>query len=288
MAGVAMALATGAASAADLPRRAAPPPLYVPPPPPFTWTGVYFGTHTSYLFSDRQRINSVGNDPTTQALVDGGFVPALLTTKVQRLPKFGGGFGINYQLTPGSGFVVGGGLAIDWTDANKTVAFTGPPLPIAFGGFPLTTVANRQLDFLGTLNGRLGYAWDNVMVYGTGGYAFGKERFGGSVYAPGPGGPTLVATGGSGGMESGYNYGGGIEIALTKGGFFDNFDVLKLLGINLGGTSTIKAEYIRYDLGDRNVTVATLPGVPFLQTSGTSRFHTEGSIVRAGFNYKFP
>ncbi|MGU3662916.1 hypothetical protein ACLBX9_01805, partial [Methylobacterium sp. A49B] len=38
---VAGAALTGAASAADLPRRAAPPPVFTPVPV-FTWTGAYF------------------------------------------------------------------------------------------------------------------------------------------------------------------------------------------------------------------------------------------------------
>ena len=50
---------------------------------------------------------------------------------------------------------------------------------------------------------------------------------------------------------------------------------------------TIKAEYLRYDLGSRNLLVASTgaplsPGVGYI-----SRFRTEGSLVRAGINYKF-
>ncbi len=46
----------------------------------------------------------------------------------------------------------------------------------------------------------------------------------------------------------------------------------------------MKAEYIRYDLGSQNVIVNSIAtGAP----SYVSRFRTEGSIVRAGFNYKF-
>ena len=276
-AGLATVLTAGVASAADLPRRAAPPPAVVAPPV-FTWTGIYFGTQRSYLFSDRQPITSFGNDPTTQGLFALGAVPALASTKVEKLPRLGGNFGINYQLTPGSGFVVGGSFSIDWTDASKTVAISGAPLPPGLGGVPLTSVFNQRLDFLSTVNARLGYAFDNLLVYGTGGLAIGKERFSAGVYLPGG---VLVASGGDGGISTGYNYGGGIEYALPKGGL----SLLRLAGIDLGGTTTIKAEYIRYDLGEKNVLVEAFAGPG---TSGTSRFATEGSIIRAGLNYKFP
>ena len=49
---------------------------------------------------------------------------------------------------------------------------------------------------------------------------------------------------------------------------------------------TIKAEYLHYDLGSRNVIVGSFNGVG--PSAGyISRFRTEGSIIRAGFNYKF-
>ncbi|MCG3102189.1 hypothetical protein MAQ58_22570, partial [Enterobacter sp. DRP3] len=48
---------TGAASAADLPRRAAPPPIFTPVPV-FTWTGAYFGINAGYAFDASSRSNN--------------------------------------------------------------------------------------------------------------------------------------------------------------------------------------------------------------------------------------
>ncbi|MCJ2067244.1 porin family protein, partial [Methylobacterium sp. J-030] len=61
LASAATALLTGAASAADLPRRAAPPPVFTPVPV-FTWTGAYFGINAGYAFdaSSRSTGNSFG------------------------------------------------------------------------------------------------------------------------------------------------------------------------------------------------------------------------------------
>src|SRR3954463_4518693 len=62
LASPAPALLPGAASAADLPRRAAPPPVFTPVPV-FTWTGAYFGINAGYAFdasdaSDRNTGNT--------------------------------------------------------------------------------------------------------------------------------------------------------------------------------------------------------------------------------------
>ena len=54
LASAATALLTGAASAADLPRRAAPPPVFTPVPV-FTWTGAYFGINAGYAFDASDR-----------------------------------------------------------------------------------------------------------------------------------------------------------------------------------------------------------------------------------------
>ncbi|MCJ2122059.1 porin family protein, partial [Methylobacterium sp. J-077] len=48
---------TGAAAAADLPRRAAPPPVFTPVPV-FTWTGAYFGINAGHAFDASSRSNS--------------------------------------------------------------------------------------------------------------------------------------------------------------------------------------------------------------------------------------
>ncbi|MCJ2119141.1 porin family protein, partial [Methylobacterium sp. J-001] len=57
LASAATALLTGAASAADLPRRVAPPPVFTPVPV-FTWTGAYFGINAGYAFDASSRSNS--------------------------------------------------------------------------------------------------------------------------------------------------------------------------------------------------------------------------------------
>ena len=285
LASAATALLSGAASAADLPRRAEPPPVFTPVPV-FTWTGIYIGTHTTYTFSDDQRIRATGNDAFGQAVIAAGVVPSSVKSEVSGFGKFGGGFGINYQLTPGSGFVIGAAFDGDWIDIHKNSFVLGNPTPAAFGGIPAgVTVGStyfQGLDWLFTANGRLGYAFDRFLVYGTAGAAIGRVDYAVNGYLTNG---TQVFTGSGGAFEVGFNYGGGIEYALTPDSFLGNLSVLRLLGINLGGTTTLKAEYIRYDLGSQRFLVGDTVGIG---TTSTVRVHSEGSMVRAGFTYKFP
>ena len=59
-----------------------------------------------------------------------------------------------------------------------------------------------------------------------------------------------------------------------------------LLGQLIGSSSvTIKAEYLYFDLGDKNVLVNPVPG--FGVNSFTTNVDTKGHIGRIGFNYRF-
>ena len=86
-------------------------------------------------------------------------------------------------------------------------------------------------------------------------------------------------------METGYAYGGGIEWAIPTDSFLNRFN---FIGSFIGASAiTLKAEYLHYDLGSRNVVVNnTGLGAPSTG-SYTSRFSTEGNLIKAGFNYKF-
>ena len=113
LASTATALLTGAASAADLPRRAAPPPVFTPVPV-FTWTGFYAGFNAGYGF------DASSNSAATVVDLPAG-CPAC-SVAARRLAagqvafsnsrsndgfSGGGQIGYNYQFTPGSGFVIG-------------------------------------------------------------------------------------------------------------------------------------------------------------------------------------
>lgn len=285
LAATVVALLAAPTMAADLPRREAPPPAFVPVPV-FTWTGFYLGTHSSYAWSDNQTIRTRGNNgpnsgfTNTQLNVAQGRRVANFRSEQDGFGLLGGGLGYNYQFTPGAGFVVGVNADVTWTDISKSYAYFGPVIP-GVNVVPDPSNLRQRLDYLGTVQGRLGYAFDRFLVYGTGGFAYGNVNYSAGFFN---GAGTLAYAGRYNDMETGYVYGGGIEYAIPTDSFLNRFN---FIGGLIGASAiTLKAEYLRYDLGSRNVTVNST-GLTVATGSYTSRFNTEGNIIKAGFNYKF-
>ena len=81
-------------------------------------------------------------------------------------------------------------LGVEGDGAYDTLSVT----PAALGGGITVTS-----DWLATVRGRAGYAWDRILIYGTGGAAFANA----------------AATGFSSTTMTGWTAGGGIEAALT-------------------------------------------------------------------------
>jgi outer membrane immunogenic protein len=263
----AIALSTGAL-AADLPSRA-PPPVYVPPAPIFTWTGFYIGGQIGYgwgqnnvsfgdNFGDYDTFNY-----TAEGVIGGAHV------------------GYNLQLNR---FVIGLEGDVDGTSIGKN--YSGPlPFGSNFvnGGFlsePLAGNVNVNVhhDIEGSIRGRVGYAWDRVLIYATGGVAFGgfsgnvSGTFPGGVFLPGTEGATAFGPfGGSASASStrvGWTVGGGIEYAVTN-------------------NWSIRAEYRYTDFGHSTVFANSFT-TPLLGASGA--FFNRNFIenrVQVGFSYKF-
>ncbi|MCC0807967.1 porin family protein [Methylobacterium sp. W2] len=274
LAGAAAILAVGAASAADLPRRAEAP-VFVPVPV-FTWTGFYFGVNAGYAYSESDTVRTTGinnlnsgapNAANLQGNVDNRLRPAALKLPQEGFSA-GAQIGYNYQLTPGNGIVIGIEADAQYTDleTSRVNVATRTALPST-----LTNTYRSDLQYLGTVRGRVGYAFDKVMVYGTGGFAYGGIEQSVSFQTGAP----VTYAGARSTMETGYAYGGGIEYALPTDSFLNFFR---------SSAVTLKAEYLRYDLGSRNLLVASTggPGIGY-----NAVFKTEGAIARAGLNYKF-
>ncbi len=254
----------GTAFAADLPLRSAPP-AFVPPPPVFTWTGFYLGANAGYAFDATSRFQSndavfAGVPQTTAKVSDSGFTG-------------GGQIGYNYQFGAGSGVVVGVEADAAFMDIDKRTGVQYFPGETRFTQAFGTTgvVYHGSLDYLGTVRGRIGYAFNQFLIYGTGGFAYGGVNSSANVYIPPTG--ALIASGGNSKTGTGFAYGGGVEYALPTGSFLNFFH---------SSAVTVKAEYIHYDLGNSTFAIGAGPNVLY-----TSRVKTDGDLVRAGINYKF-
>ena len=217
LAGVsALALVTmmGAANAADLPRRRAEMPVKAPAyMPAFSWTGFYVGINGGGAWG-RSNWAASGTSFDTSGGVVGGTV------------------GYNWQAGP-TVFGVEGDL--DWSGIKGSSTC---------GGFSCET----KNDWLGTFRGRVGYAFNRVMPYVTGGLAVGN------IKATSPFGSNDET-------RAGWTLGGGIEA-------------------NIVGPWSAKIEYLYADLGKSNCSTCGVAA-----TATDVNFHT--NIVRAGVNYHF-
>ena len=234
--------ASTAALAADLPSRRAPP-VYVAPMavPVFTWTGMYIGGNAGYAFDANTSFN------TTRA--------AGLAFSRSSANGFTGGGQIGYNLQIGNapilggfGGIGGGGLVIG---VEGDAAYTDLNRNYAVGNVPYLA----RTDFVGTARGRVGVAFGDLLVYGTGGFAYGGVR-------------DTVGNASVDKIATGYAYGGGLEYAIPTTSFVNVFH---------SSAVTLKAEYLHYDLGSQTASVGAL----------NSQVHNEGNLVRGGINYKF-
>ena len=297
LAAATLGLVGSSAFAADLPTRKGPPiaPVYVPPA--FTWTGFYVGVNAGYAWLNNDR-NNVAFPFVGAVPVGGTFIPFASNGSSSR-GGFTGGVqaGYNYQFGIGSGFVLGAEADIDWADINRNRnnglligSFTLPQFPgTVFTPSGIATTHNNNNQYLGTVRLRAGYAFDRILIYATGGLAYGGVRnnnntFGSALVATTAPGfiipttglvaltPTQTVIGGgisghSSSTRAGWTVGGGVEYAFTP-------------------NWTVKGEYLFEDFGHvRNAPGFFLPGVATAFNS--SNRDIQVNVVRVGLNYKF-
>lgn len=220
--------------------------------PAYNWSGFYVGVNAGYTFGDRNDITTEGQTPVNVANVAAGFRPG--NVRNDREGFIGGGqIGYNWQWTPN--WVFGVETDIQYVDVNRTTNVIGTS--------GLSNVFRTDMDYLGTVRGRLGYTWGQTMLYGTGGFAYAGVRNSAAFFGPGG---VLAFFGQDRTTRTGYTVGGGIEHMFTP-------------------NWSVKGEYLYYDLNSSNLNVAGIPGVGI--GGYNTRIRNDGHIVRAGLNYKF-
>jgi outer membrane immunogenic protein len=136
-----------------------------------------------------------------------------------------------------------------------------------------------SLDYFGTVRGRVGYAFDRTLVYGTGGFAYGSG--GGREFGQ--------ANGSEDNFQTGYTYGGGVEFALASDSFLNFFKssavTLKIEGLYVNLENNNRNSGVFASNGGGLVGIGS-PGV-VLVSGGRAIRETEFVVARAGLNYKF-
>lgn len=229
LASAAVAALSTTAFAADLPSRKGPPvaPVYVPA---FTWTGFYVGIQGGYGW---------GRSSGTISAPIG--VPVLAYGYDAKGGVIGGHVGYNYQFT--QNLVAGIEGDLEWVGVKDSVTNAA-----------LGLTHRTKLDWQGSVRGRLGVAFDRVMVYATGGVAFADIKR--NLYTF-PGGVNLLSNSDT---RAGWTIGGGIEYAVTN-------------------NVTMRGEYRYTDYGRNTASDAGL-GI-----ADNSKYHSH--TIRAGLSYKF-
>lgn len=179
--------------------------------------------------------------------------------------------GANYQFGT---LVVGIEGDVSWTDLDASGVFVSTGFGAGPGGCLVGQNCTRwdiesQLEMFGTLRGRLGFVAGPLLIYGTGGLAWGiVDTKQSTTHNPGGNEVDGAITSGDS-NHIGYALGGGGEFMVTQ-------------------NVTIKAEYLYVDLGsaDYRLTGTQSPTNPAPWTETFKQdldFHT----FRLGVNYKF-
>lgn len=145
-------------SAADLQR-----PVYkvAPAAVPFSWTGLYLGGHAGYGW---------GGADGSIAPNTGNFFPQSFNLDSDGIVA-GAQIGYNWQFHPN--WVAG--IEADFSGTGiRGAAFAPGALPSGVPNQGWQHHMNRDVEWLATLRGRLGYTWDRTLLYVTGGFAWGK------------------------------------------------------------------------------------------------------------------
>jgi outer membrane immunogenic protein len=216
---LALLATTSVASAADLGARTYTKAPALAAAPVSNWSGFYVGAMGGYAWSDQ--VSSAGGITVSSSDLKGGFG--------------GGTVGYNWQVGPSWLF----GLEVDAAGAD-----------IKYSEINRAITGRDEINALGSVTGRLGYAFNNALIYAKGGYAWANNKV---SFTNG------VATVSDSKLHSGYTVGGGLEYMFAP-------------------SWSAKIEYMYADFGHQTY----FSGTPLEGDLGAT-VHT----VKGGINYHF-
>jgi outer membrane immunogenic protein len=211
------------------------------------WAGWYAGVNGGYGWksgSDTETVTAFNQTTLSN-------VPLFTLPGAEPAGGFGGGqIGWNFQR---------GHLVFGFETDIQGAGINDDKHGVASAGFP--TIATTNIDWFGTFRSRTGYAWDGILVYATGGLAYGgvTNKLSGFVLPVRGVGPVPVTFTPHSDTETGFTVGAGIEYKVNP-------------------AWSVKAEYQFIDLGSVVLT-SNIPGV------GTRQIDNNFNTVRLGLNY---
>ncbi len=275
--------ASGSAFAADLQ------PVYKAPvaaAPAYSWTGLYVGGHVGGAWANNDwffpsnSINSVAQEPVGtpfQGSFPNSQAGLLATTLTGYQGPTVGPFNVSSGTNSASGWLAGVQIGYNYQIKNWVLGVEGEANWTSLKGSNLDpshpNINQTDTDFIGVLGGRLGYAWDRLMLYGKAGGAWAHDKYSvisNTTFAVGNGSPAPVTVT-SGTMVDaatvnrfGYMLGAGAEYALTP-------------------QWSVKAEYEYLDFGRQRTTLTPTTAVvsPFDED-----IRQRIQIAEIGLNYK--
>ena len=245
------------ASAADMPVKA---PIYkAPAAMPYSWTGFYVGGNIGYSWGNGDASYS---DP---GLVSIGLPPSLSGSQKINGVIGGGQVGFNWQANNTWVF----GIEADFQGSGEKGSFNNSYADgLDATGATTQILGESKILWFGTVRGRVGVLVNpTLLLYGTGGLAYGKISTSGSVSDPSCGtGPTCSWSFGNSATNVGWTIGAGVEGAIQNTRDW-----------------TWKVEYLYIDLG-------SVSGTGHESDFGTTyswSTKVADNILRVGVNYRF-
>ena len=176
------------------------------------WTGFYIGANVGYAFEANSDVTLDLGGAWGSAGANGADKIAITPFGSHDLKMdgvvAGGFFGYNYQW---NNFVLGVEAGANYVDLSDS--FNSGLIFVPASGDSVGVRHSVETNFVGTFGPRIGYAFNRLLLYVTGGVAFGDVKFSQEVVEPEF---LFVERGSTDDIEVGWMAGGGLQYCLTE------------------------------------------------------------------------